>query len=242
MRRRILLMNLSLLVAVMLLGSHLVSGWRAFEERNNLEGIMKEPAAPVAASGAEVQPPPAPRPMGDFQVIHDRNLFLQGRRPESAEQQAQAQPQAPVFPKKPVLNGVSTLGGKKRAFLTVFESASDAGKSQLVGVGDKVQEWVVSAIEDTTLTLQWNDQTEVIDMMDAPRPQQARAQAAVNVISVGSAAAAVETIKGGTVAKPEEKKGVEVVGVGQDVVQTPFGTFVRQNPPPAATPQRRPNP
>jgi hypothetical protein len=82
-----------------------------------------------------------------------------------------------------------------------------------VGLGENVQGYQVAEIGDTTLTLQWNDYREIIDLLDAePKARIAaapgRGRSAVNIIRIGSKAAAVETGNGD---RGAEERGLSAV-------------------------------
>jgi hypothetical protein len=124
---------------------------------------------------------------------------------------------APEFPKKPQMNGASTIGGQLSAFLTIFSNAKSNGESKSVVLGDDVQGYTVSEITDTTVTLKWNDVTELIDMADneplAPSQRGPQKMASVNIIRIGSALAAVETNTAED-DKTEGTKGLQIGVVG----------------------------
>ena len=275
MRRRIFFMNLLILAGIILSANYLVSAWHSFQQANNLERIVKKQPFPGSVPPrVDVQPMKQSHPFAEFMVLSEKDLFTPERRPSESPPPVVEVPPPPALPMKPSLMGVSTVGGKKRAFVTVYEGKNNQGQAKVVGVGDEVQGYVVSKIADSTMTLKWNDQLVLIDMLDAQRPQQAAVKRLnpVSVITVGSAVAAVQTIKGGAAAS-EEQRGVQVVGVvgaqaaqalapnqrglqqqggagsnrrgaagaarqrgaaapagAPQVLQTPFGKFVRRTP------------
>lgn len=210
MRQGILLLNLLLVAGVGLLGQRLISGWRHFQESTRqdvYQRINRSPAPPVAASfGQEVI-----RPFNYYLEIDERNLFRPERRPEEEVPGAALPPQKPPpLPIKPTLHGVSTIRGEQRAFLTVFAGKKNQGESRTVMLGDMVQGYRVGEITPTTVTLAWNHHTELIDIMDARKGKQPKKSAskqagagAVNIVTVGSARAAVETVAA-SVPPPEE--------------------------------------
>ena len=68
-------------------------------------------------------------------------------------------------------------------------------------IGDLVQGYRVGEITPTTVALVWNDHTELIDIMDSKKARQPKKSAAkqagagaVNIVTVGSSRAAVETV------------------------------------------------
>jgi len=139
---------------------------------------------------------------------------------------------APKFPKDPEMQGVIESEGERKALLTVFEDrSSGSGESRIVGVNDTVQGWTVSEITDTTTTLTWNEESEVIDIFNSgsggsssSRPPQG-SNTAVNIIRIGSRQSAVEATRLETPAsgdgslgasKPStSSRGGSVVGSGR---------------------------
>ncbi|UCF36647.1 MAG: hypothetical protein JSU96_17815 [Acidobacteriota bacterium] len=208
--RRILFINVLVLLGILVMAWSLVSNWRGFEAEESLEGMVAQVRGTTSAEGMPAIPETGAQDtlFHDFFVIADRNLFSPERRPEADEdQEAEAVEEAPEFPKRPEMNGAATLGGQIRAFMTVFESSKAQGSPLTVGMGDMVQGYAVAEITESTVTLKWNDSVEVIDMMDATPPQRAgRAPsntAAVNIIRIGSRVAAVEA----TTTEPGAEEG-----------------------------------
>jgi hypothetical protein len=153
----------------------------------------------------------------DFFVVAEKDLFSPERRPAAEGEGQAAVEQAPEFPKRPKMTGVTERGGERLALLTTYESKKDQGRTEEVGIGAMVQGYAVTEITDTTLTLTWNDQDVVIDMLDSePSKPVARAPAkvaALNIIRIGSKVAAVESTAPEAVAG-EENKGLQVGIVG----------------------------
>jgi hypothetical protein len=217
-RRRVLLLNLLLLVAVIVCAQQLISAWASFSQEHDLErivasaqqGARAEQIAPVELKGN-------PALVHDYFVISERDLFRSDRRPKLEDDAEEVVQEAPKFPKRPEMHGATTSGGTRKAFLTVFDSANDKGDTRTVGIGDAVQGYTVSEITDTTLTLRWNEQVELIDMLDASSvPQAARPapkMAVVNIIRIGSRHAAVESTTAST-PEPAESRGLQVGVVG----------------------------
>jgi hypothetical protein len=229
MARRILILNLALLTGVALASYELVTAWRDFEESRNLERILRESEGRLGE--AEIHPPGVPAEeslLHDFFVIGERDLFSPDRRPEPIEQEAVVVEQAPSFPKRPQLRGLTEANGEMRAALTVFNDPRAEGESRIVGVGEFVQGYVVSQISDTAVTLRWNDVQEVIGFFDsddgAPRgAPAARRGAAVNIIRIGSQVAAVETTTPESAEGAGEQPGLQVSAVGGGQAATRAG-------------------
>ena len=212
MRQGMLLLNLLLVAGVGLLGQRLVSDWRDFQESTRqdvYQRINRSPAPPEEASFRQA----STRPFNDYLEIHERNLFKPERRPDPPAGPTPAvPPKPPPLPIKPTLHGVSTIRGEQRAFLTVFAGKKNQGESRTVMLGDLVQGYRVGEITPTTVTLVWNHHTELIDIMDTKKggqPKKAAAKQAgagsVNIVTVGSTRAAVETV---AVAVPTAEEAV----------------------------------
>ncbi len=219
MGRRLLLVNVLILVGIVLLARYVTNAWQSFEETQNVTSVLGpvRGGQPPDAS-IEVPPPPeAPQAFPNFTVIAEKDLFMPERRPAPPpDQQAAVTP--PPMPKNPSLNGVLNNGGKKQALVTIFEGNNPKGTSRQVSVGDDIQGWTVSEIADTTMKLRWKEQEKLIDMFDATPQQQAAVpprstSAAVTVITIGSAAAPVETNVASEAAAADERGGGIQVGI-----------------------------
>ena len=201
MRQGIVLLNLLLVAGVGLLGQRLISNWRHFQESTRQEVYQRINQGPAPVEEASFRAD-STRPFNDYLEIHERNLFKPERRPDPPETGAPVAPRKPPpLPIKPTLHGVSTIRGEQRAFLTVFAGKKNQGESRTVMLGDMVQGYRVGEITPTTVTLVWNHHTELIDIMDSKKGQQPKKSAsrqagagAVNIVTVGSARAAVETV------------------------------------------------
>jgi hypothetical protein len=219
MARRILFINI-LLLSVLAFGAYqFISSWESFQSQNNLKTILAQ-----ATRGAEQGVPSADLAEQeelehDFFVISERDLFSPERRSAAVDEEAETEEEAPQFPKRPEMNGMQIVSGESRALLTVFDSPKDAtGEARVVRVGDIVQGYVVTEMTDTTVTLTWNDQDELIDMLDSTPTANAGPAApkvaALNIIRIGSRHAAVETSSPETAAQEGESRGLQVAVVG----------------------------
>lgn len=211
MRQGILVMNVLMIIGTAVLAERLISGWEAFEETNSLERLVGhvEPGQQTPAVVIDLEE--EARPFPEFLIIAERNLFTPQRGPESEEEAEPEEEKPPVLPMKPALIGVSMMNGERRAFLTVYEGKKSQGKSRSVAIGDDVQGYKVSEINDTTVLLTWRDQEVIIfDTKGAPQPASAASKGmAVTVITVGAAPAAVETTTAAA-SKDKEGRGLEV--------------------------------
>ena len=227
MRQGILLLNLLLVAGVALLGQRLISNWSHFQESTRQEvyqRINRSPAPPEEASfGQEVA-----RPFNHYLEIHERNLFKPERRPDPVETGTPVvSRKPPPLPIKPTLHGVSTIRGEQRAFLTVFAGKKNQGESRTVTLGDMVQGYRVGEITPTTVTLVWNHHTELIDIMDSKKGKQAKKSASkqagsgtVNIVTVGSTRAAVETVAASVPPAEEAARAAVSPTAGQQRIRT----------------------
>ncbi|MCY3776048.1 MAG: hypothetical protein OXH11_08690 [Candidatus Aminicenantes bacterium] len=227
MRQGIVLLNLLLVAGVGLLGQRLISNWRQFQESTRQEvyqRINRSPEQPEEASFRQE----SARPFNHYLEVHERNLFNPERRPEEevtgAEELATQKP--PPLPIKPTLHGVSTIRGEQRAFLTVFAGKKNQGESRTVMLGDMVQGYRVGEITPTTVTLVWNHHTELIDIMDSRKGKQPKKSAgkqagagAVNIVTVGSTRAAVETVAASVPPAEEAVRAAVSPAAGQQRVR-----------------------
>ena len=227
MRQGMLLLNLLLVAGVGLLGQRLVSNWRDFQESTRqdvYQRINRSPAPPEEASFGQA----ATRPFNDYLEIHERNLFKPERRPDPPGGGTPVPPaKPPPLPIKPTLHGVSTIRGVQRAFLTVFAGKKNQGESRTVMLGDMVQGYRVGEITPTTVTLVWNHHTELIDIMDSRKGKQPKKPASkqagageVNIVTVGSGRAAVETVAAAVPPAEEAARAAVSPTAGQQRVRT----------------------
>ena len=223
MKRRVVLINVLIFAGVVIFATRFRSAWDSFEQGNSLEGIV----ASAQKDGGSAGPSPVesmgrPGPFSEFVVVSQRTLFAESRRPEPEEAEVVVQNPAvvveepPKWAARPMLHGVSAVGGRRQGVMTVFEGNQKQGELRSVRVGDLVQGYWVDEIGETTVSLRWGDRDEIIDMADATKPAAAgRSGGAgkVTVINVGSAPSAVETTTSRGAAQ-QEGSGLEVSVVG----------------------------
>jgi hypothetical protein len=216
--KKILLLNVLILIGILVCARELISGWQRFESQQNLDAVVERAAAQTAAVPEEDGVLDGEENLQhDFFVVAERNLFRPERRPESLEEAETAAEQAPEFPKRPKMSGVTERDGERLALLTTYETKNDAGRTEEVGLGEVVQGYFVTEITDTTLTLTWNDQNVIVDMLDSepskPVSKAPAKVAALNIIRIGSKVAAVESTASEAVAA-DEGRGLQVGIVG----------------------------
>jgi hypothetical protein len=220
MKRRVVLINLLVFVGVVIFATRFRSGWESFEQANSLEGIVEKAQQGEGKGPSPVKPMGQPGAFSEFVVVSERTLFAESRRPESQEEVAVQQQdptvvveEPPKWAARPMLHGVSVVGGKRQGVMTVFEGNQKQGELISVQVGDLVQGYWVDEIGETTLRLRWGDRHEIIDMADATKPAAAGRPATgkVTVINVGAAPSAVQTTTRGN---QQGGSGLEVSVVG----------------------------
>jgi hypothetical protein len=225
MGRRLLLVNILILVLIVVLARYLTTAWHDFDETQNVASVLGDgktpPPAPVSV---EIPPPPeAPQPYPDFTIIAEKDLFMPERRPAPLQEEA-VKVVAPKLAKNPALNGVLNNAGSKQALITIYEGNNPKGTPRTVSVGDDVQGYTVTEIADTTMKMRFQETDEIlIDMFDVSPQQQAAVpskgtSAAPTIVTIGSAAAPVETTTSAENAPDEGRGGLEVgVAGGQGV-------------------------
>ncbi len=223
MKRRVVLINLLIFTGVVIFATRFRSAWENFEQGQNLEGIIERAQQDGGSpSPSPVQPMGRPEPFSQFVVVLQRTLFAEERRLESAVGEVVQDPtmvveEPPKWAARPMLHGVSAVGGKRQGVVTVFEGRQKTGELRSVEVGDLVQGYWVDEIGETTMRLRWGSRHEIIDMADATPPPATGQRTAdkVTVIQVGSAPSAVQTT---TANKEQEGSSIEV-----SVVAAPSG-------------------
>ncbi len=216
MAQKLLLANLILIAALAGMTMYLVAGWSEFEEENRPETLVV--SKPVPESSPEPVSASLRRDYVDLIVVSERNLFSPERRPENpAGDEGEEDDTPPPLTKQPILHGTARVGGERTAYITTFRGRSKSGTRSEVRIGDIVQEYEVSEIEPSSMTLRWNTHEVVIDKTNAPakvqRPSRGT-RAAVNIVTIGSAAAAVETTVS-SVSEELQQQGLVVSSAGQ---------------------------
>jgi hypothetical protein len=219
MGRRLLLINIAILVGIGLLARHVTTNWQSFQTEHDIEKIVERVQPGKVIPVDEPSPAEPPQPFGVFADIPAKDLFAPDRRPQPEGPVVAETP--PPLPRNPSLNGILNNEGKKQALLTVYDAPNNPrGRSRVVSVGDNVQGYTVTEIGDTSMKMRWKEVEIVVDMFDdapkQPSPGPPKTIAVVTVVTIGSPAPAVET-SSADAGGPEERRGVEA---GVSAVQT----------------------
>ena len=220
MKRRVVLINVLIFAGVVIFAARFRSTWDSFEEEHNLQEIIESAQQGGESPGlSPVKPMGQAEPFSQFVVVSQKTLFAESRRPESQEEVVVEDPvvvveEPPKWAARPMLHGVSAMGGRRLGIMTVFEGNQKTGELRNVEVGDLVQGYWVDEIGETTLRLRWGDRNEIIDMADAKKPAGTGQgdTGKVTVIRVGAAPSAVQTTSSRGAA--QQGSGLEVSVVG----------------------------
>ena len=243
--RRILLINIVLLIVIFILSYELYSGWQDYEDSRPLERI-------IARASGQGELPDYPeannaRLQNNFYSISENDLFHPDRHPQAVdEDEAKGRADAPKFPKDPEMQGVIESEGEKKALLTIFDAKnSNTGESRIVGIDDTVQGWTVSEITDTTTTLTWNDLSEIIDIFGSGSDSNSMkkpprgSNSGINIVTIGNRQSVVETTTMETVTAGES--GIGSLKSSSSVRPSSSVGAGRFSTRPTASPGSRPN-
>jgi len=118
MKRRVVFINLLIFAGALIFAAWLRSSWESFEQEHDLEGIIESAQQEGgSASPSRVEPMGQAEPFSQFVVISERTLFAEDRRPEVVEVEAEveapavAEEEPPKWAARPMLHGVSEVGG-----------------------------------------------------------------------------------------------------------------------------------
>ena len=215
MGRKLVFLNILMLVTLVAVAQHLILSWRDFER--NQEPI--QPAGPEVRL-RETSLPERMAPISLFLDIGAGNLFSEQRGQDpneglEGEGEGEAPPELSPEPK---LISVMTFGEKKTAVLSIAAKRRSRKSADVIRIkiGDHVKGYTVAEIEDDHIVLSWREHRREIFLepeQAQPRKTAGRATGGPKIIVVGTAAAALETT---TLAAVEEQaRGVLVGTVGQ---------------------------
>ena len=215
MGRKLVFLNILMLVTLVVVAQHLIGSWRDFER--NQEPI--QPAGPEVRL-RETSLPERMAPISLFLDIAAGNLFSEQRGQDpneglEGEGEGEAPPELSPEPK---LTSLMTFGEEKTAVLSTAANRRRRSPAEVIRVklGDDVQGYTVAEIEDDRIVLSWREHRREIFLepeQAQPRKTAGRATGGPKIIVVGTAAAALETTT--LAAAAEQDRGVLVGTVGQ---------------------------
>ena len=215
MGRKLVFLNILMLVTLVAVAQHLIVSWRDFER--NQEPI--QPAGPEVRL-RETSLPERMAPISLFLDIAAGNLFSEQRGQDpneglEGEGEGEAPPELSPEPK---LISLMTFGEEKTAVLSTAANRRRRSPAEVIRVklGDDVQGYTVAEIEDDRIVLSWREHRREIFLepeQAQPRKTAGRATGGPKIIVVGTAAAALETTT--LAAAAEQDRGVLVGTVGQ---------------------------
>ena len=175
MNRKIVLLNLALLVAIAALGWMLRRHW--VEGEAQARALVSQKAQPQA-----VMPPPAPAPVpavspADYLEVATKTLYSSDRNPNVIVDAPKPPPPPPPMPALPVYYGQMAFGGDPVVVLTI----AGAPEQKSYSVGQKVGDFTLVAFNRESITLDWNGKAverKLDELAPKPAPQQAAAGAA----------------------------------------------------------------
>ena len=211
MGRKLVLLNILMLVALVVVAQHLIGSWRDFERNQE----------PIEAAGSEVKLqetslPERLAPISHFLDIGAGNLFSE-QRGQDPNEGLEVEGEAPTeLSPEPKLTSVMTFGKQKTAVLSIAANRRSRSPAEVIRVklGDEIQGYTVAEIEDDRIVLSWREHRREIflDPAQAQPRKAARAAGGPKIIVVGAPAAAVATTTLASAAEPG--RGVQVGTVG----------------------------
>jgi hypothetical protein len=231
LRRKLLILDLALGMALVYAGVRIRAEWQAAKARERATWLAKTP--PVAPPLLVPLPEAPPVLPSGYLNIADKMLFDKSRDSKVVVEPPPPPPPPPPVPPMPVYHGQMNLGGGPIVFLT---APGDAGR-QSVRIGDKVGPFTLLDANTAELTFGWEGRTirktteELLDH-SIPSPGPALASSA-------AAAAAAPTMPktptgpgaemgdgtGRTYCDPNDStpQGAVVNGMRKTSRSTPFG-------------------
>jgi hypothetical protein len=238
LRRKLLFLNLALLVVAALLGWRLRADWLAAKAR--ADALRKQQTLPLPAPPYTPVPPLQPVMASGYADIAQNNLFSKDRNPTIVIETTPPPPPKPM-PALPVLYGVMNLGDGPTAIL-----AEKAGTlHQGVRAGERIGAFKLVSVSTQTIVFDWDGKLverkvdELVQKSAPPPPEaDARAKAAPTQAPPpkpqpqGRAEPGVDIGNGIKACQPGDASpaGTVVQGMRKVVSATPFGESCRWEP------------
>jgi len=220
--------NLLLLLGVILLAERLKTDWMTFEKINDVAStvdamLQQDEFSLMAGASSMRQAEGFPY----FTVIWEKDLFREDRRPKAggtAGQVERGDRKIARWQFRPVLHGVMQVREKKQAIMTIYENKNKSGHLRTVEIGDEIQGYIVTGIEDSIVRLSSQKGEELIDMVDNDLLHSDGGAdtktPTVKVITVGTAPRPVKaSAKITTQVKQKQNMGLQVTVVEGSSVQ-----------------------
>ena len=166
MKRRLWLLNVVLLVALVLLGHTLRQHWQESEARKTKLVNTKVPPAPV--------PPTTPRPLvprlqpNSYLDVAQKVLFSRDRNPDVIPPPPPAPPAPTPVPPFPVAHGVMIWGDVPPTIILSTKEAK--GEQRAYRAGDTVGEFEIASLDDTQIVFTWDGKRFVKNISDLEGP------------------------------------------------------------------------
>jgi hypothetical protein len=169
MNRKIVLLNLALVLAIAGLGWMLRKHW--LEGEAETRSLMSQKVQPPA-----VMPPPAPAPVpavspSDYLEVATKTLYSSDRNPNVVVDPQKPPPPPPPMPALPVYYGQMAFGGDPVVVLTI----AGTPEQKSYAVGQKVGDFKLVAFNRDTITFDWNGK-EVERKLEELAPKQTQQQ------------------------------------------------------------------
>jgi len=231
MARRLLLINLGLLLLAGLLGWRLQVSIEQFKADNDIGKI--QPVRGVKQSiqlQGGIPPQPAARryDAAEYAVIPDQNLFSDTRSREE-KTEAAAAPEPPKLNPRPILVGVTIVGQQKLAGIIDPSGAPGGrGRTQTKRIGDIYLGYTITDIKANEMVLEHGASREIIPLFDTTKP---KGQAGKTPII------ATRIINFSPGSTQQQAGGARVVSTGSAPAQPASGPSAAPQPPAAQGPQ-----
>ena len=241
MKRKLLLLNLTMALVVVYAGWQLRREWVAAKAREaETLGKKLKPAPPPPFTPLQPAPPVVAAGYAD---IVQKTLFDRSRNP-TVVVEAPPPPPAKPMPPLPAYHGMMNVGDGITAVMSVAPGAPHQG----IHIGEPIGQFKLVDVNTEEIALEWDGQTirkkldELVD--NSPAAQQAGAAPARTEVPAPAAVAAaapavpVEAGPGGDagagfracVPNDTTPSGAVKDGYRKNVVQTPFGPSCRWEP------------
>jgi hypothetical protein len=180
LKRKLLILNLALTMALVYAGVRIRGEWRAAKARERATWLAKTP--PVAPPQLAPLPQTPPVLPSGYLNIADKMLFDKSRDSKVVVEPPPPPPPPPPVPPMPVYHGQMNLGGGPIVFLS---APGDAGK-QSVRIGDKIGPFTLLDANTAELTFGWDGRTirkTTDELLDHSIPAPGPALAAIEPVA-----------------------------------------------------------